>query len=1058
MTKLPKAYEPEEYEDVIYESWEESGFFNPDNCIKEGVADDDKDPFSMMLPPPNVTGTLHMGHAVMLATQDLMARYHRMDGKPTEWLPGTDHAAVATESKVEKKLIEEEGYDHPKEEMGREEFMQELEEFAEESKSTIINQAKKMGSSLDWDRYAFTLDEQRNKAVKTVFKNMYDDGLIYRDYRTVNWSKRGQCTCSDDELERETRTAKLYTFVYSDKWIDLQKNKREIEDEEEFPIPISTTRPETKLGDTAIAVHPEGKWSEYIGNEYEFIDVGGVEGNRLRVKVIGSEEVDQDFGSGAVGVTPAHSHVDYEMYRKRKDTDNAIGIKPIINEEGEVYTTGKKKDPRVATNKNRSGDKYADSVEEAREKFVDYLRENDLMKSEPEEVEQNVGKSDRFGDVVEVLPKLQWFIDVNKEFDLKDSQIEGIEDGSEVTLKELMQYVVEEGLIEILPERFEKNYFHWIDNLRDWCISRQIWYGHRIPVWYRDINDEDIESAYTLGFHERTVDSVKENNKTVTYRTTNHELEVGDKIAFENSQTEDIFGYGTIVDVEKTKVKNVPLKDPAHGATYDTREELIEAFKFHHPDREINEETDVWIYTYSFGINIGQPTEQYAGTTPPPGEGWRQDPDTLDTWFSSGLWTFSTLGWPDNKKRNNKEELGFFEKNDLERFHPTTVLETGYDILFFWVARMILMTTYNLGEIPFETVYLHGLVLDENGDKMSKSKGNVIDPLNMKEKYGADATRMSLLIGNTPGNDMSLSEDKIESMKHFSNKLWNISRYILMSIENPELSPDKPAPQTLADEWILDKLSDIVKNTTEDIEQFNFSQAGERLKDFTWSELADWYLEVSKVEQDKEKILNYILNTILKLWHPFIPYVTETLWKKTYGEDEILMVEDWPEVDYNFEQNPEQQMNKFKEVVRSVRDLKNDYNINKASNVTIEKQEGVELVDKMKRHIAALAGVEQVDVTTGFEDQDTVEYPVPDIGKVHLHLRGEIDVQQERRRTKEEIENKQSYITELEHKLDNDGFLNNAPDEVVEQERDKYQQAKEKLQQLQEKLNSLKQL
>lgn len=1052
MTKLPKAFEPSKYEDDIYDMWESSGYFNPDKCIEDDIADTDKEPFSMMLPPPNVTGTLHMGHASMLALQDLMARYHRMQGRPTEWLPGTDHAAVATESKVEKKLIEEEGYERPKEEMGRSEFMSELEEFAEESKSTIINQAKKMGSSLDWGRYAFTLDEQRNKAVKTVFKNMYDDGLIYRGYRTVNWSIKGQSTCSDDELERETRTANLYTFVYSDHWAELDPETGEKIEEyknRDFPITIATTRPETKLGDTAIVVHPEGKWAEYIGKEYEVYDVGQ-EGHTLQLKVIGNDEIDEEFGTGAVGVTPAHSHEDYEMYRDQDAAGDPIDMIQIINEEGKMMQS--------------AGSEYEGiSVEEAREKFANYLKEEDLLKQEPEEVEQNVGTSDRFGDVVEVLPKQQWFVDVNKKFELQNSQIDGINDRQEVSLKEIMQHVVEEDLIDILPERFEKNYFHWIDNLRDWCISRQIWYGHRIPVWYRELNKEDLDSAYTLGFHERTVDSVKENNKTVTYRTTNHELEIRDQIKFENSQTGEIFGYGTIVDVEKTKVKNVPLDDPAHGATYNTREELIEAFKFHHPQRDIDEETNVWIYTYSFGKNIGQPTEQYVGTTPPPGEEWKQDSDTLDTWFSSGLWTFSTLGWPDNEKRENFEDLNYFEQNDLERFHPTSVLETGYDILFFWVARMILMTTYNLGEIPFEKVYLHGLVNDEQGRKMSKSLGNVIDPLNMKEKYGADATRMSLLVGNTPGNDMKLSEEKIESMKHFSNKLWNISRYILMNIDEPKVDTEQPKPNTTADEWILSRLSDIVTNTTTSIEQFRFSEAGEKLRDFTWNELADWYLEMSKVEENKDEVLNYILNTILKLWHPFIPYVTETLWQKTYGDEEMLMVAEWP--DFNYNSQASSKITKLKDIVRAIRDMKNDYNINKASKVTIEEVEqaqNYEIVSEFSEHIEHLAGVEQVVIPEASEtlefDQGVVEYPVANVGQVHLHLEGDIDINQELEKTKKEIKNKKDYLNQLETKLDNDGFLENAPDEVVKKEKEKYEQTQDKLNQLQDKLNSLKQL
>ncbi|MFB6181904.1 MAG: valine--tRNA ligase [Candidatus Magasanikbacteria bacterium] len=938
MTKLPKSFEPGKYEQEVYDKWEDSGYFNPDQCIEDGVSDEDKEPFSMMLPPPNVTGTLHMGHASMLALQDLMARYHRMQGRPTEWLPGTDHAAVATESKVEKKLIEEEGYERPKEEMGREEFMQELEEFAEESKSTIINQAKKMGSSLDWDRYAFTLDGQRNKAVKTVFKNMFDDGLIYRDYRTVNWSVKGQSTCSDDELEHESRTAKLYTFVYSNHWSEVDPetgDKIEEHENEKFPITIATTRPETKLGDTAIAVSPDGKWSEHIGKEYEVYDVGQ-EGHTLHLKVIASEEVDEEFGTGAVGITPAHSHTDYEIYKEQQRKDDPIDLIQIIEEDGKLNT--------------QAGEKYAGlQIEQSREQFVEYLKKENLMQAEPQEVEQNVGTSDRFGDVVEVLPKLQWFVDVTKEFTLEESNIEGIEDGATVTLKELMQHVVEEDLIEILPNRFEKIYFNWIDNLRDWCISRQIWYGHRIPVWYCQ--------------------------------------QKGD------SKCKDPI-------VSKKEVDQCP-----------------------HCGGEV-----------------------------------KQDSDTLDTWFSAGLWTFSTLGWPDNQKRDNWQDLDYFEKNDLERFHPTAVLETGYDIIFFWVARMILMSTYNIGEIPFETVYLHGLVNDEQGRKMSKSLGNVIDPLDMKEKYGADATRMSLLVGNTPGNDMKLSEEKIESMKHFSNKLWNISRFILLNIDKPKREVELPTVETYEDKWILSKLSSIVEQTTQDLEDFNFSTAGERLKDFTWSELADWYLEMAKVNETDEQVLNYILNVILKLWHPFIPFVTETLWQQTYGENEMLMTEEWPSFDYN--SDAAVKIDKFKDIVTAVRDMKNDYNINKASKVTIElneKGKSNQAAKEFDRHIETLAGVEEIEILEDANlDEQVTKYPLPEIGDIYLHLEGDIDVEQEIKKTKEEINDKKSYVKQLENKLNKEGFLNNAPDEVVEQEKDKYQEAKNKLEQLQQKLNSLK--
>lgn len=896
MPELPKAFEPQKYENDIYQRWEQSGLFNPDVCVKKGVTSEKADYFSIVLPPPNVTGTLHMGHAAMLAIEDIMVRYHRMKGERTLWVPGTDHAAVATESKVESKLIKEKGMKKPKAELGREKFLDEVRKFAQESHDTIVDQCKKMGSSLDWSREAYTLDEQRNLAVRTVFKKMFDDGLIYRGYRVVNWSVRGQSTCSDDELVYVERPAKLYFFKYS----------------KDFPITIATTRPETKLGDTAIAVHPDdGRYKKYIGQTIEVKSFAG--GPNLQIAVIADESVDMNFGTGAVGVTPAHSKIDEEMAKRA----GLKGMKQVIGEDGKMTA--------------EAGIFAGLEIEVAREQVVKNLEKEGLIEK-VEDIVQNVGTSDRFSDAVEPLPKLQWFIDVNRKFKTQNTKIIGIKNGQEVSLKELMQTVVRNGQIKIIPDRFEKTYFHWIDNLRDWNISRQIWYGHQVPVWYR-----------------------------------------------------------------QSKVESRKSKDDA---------------------------------------------EIYVGVIPPEGEGWLQDSDTLDTWFSSGLWTFSTLGWPN-------------ETVDLKNFHPTSVLETGYDILFFWIARMVLMTTYALGDVPFKNVYLHGLVRDEQGRKMSKSIGNIIDPLDMIEKYGTDATRLSLVLGTTPGNDLKLSEEKIAGFRNFANKLWNIARFILLSIDNPRLDITAPESKTLADKWILSRLTEAVKQTTDNIEKYNFSLAGEQLRDFTWGELADWYLEIAKVEGNKSEILNYILNTILKLWHPYMPFVTETIWSEIYGEDEILMVEKWPEV--ASEKYESDNFDTVKELITVIRAWRSENKIEPAKQlsafIVAGKKEKIilENIEVIKK----LARLEKLEIIKNIEKKPGQFAFVAAGMEVVVDVDGAIDLEKEKARLNTELASVQKYLKGLEGKLGNQDFVARAPAAVVEGEKKKLAEARDKMDKLHAQLKSL---
>lgn len=877
MKELDKAYNPSKYEDEIYSAWEKSGFFNPDNLEGE--------PFSIMMPPPNVTGVLHLGHALENSLMDVMLRYQRMNGKKALLVPGTDHAAVATQAKVEKLLVESGDFKNPREELGREGLLEKIREFAEDSKSTILSQVKKMGTSCDWSRLAYTFDDERNQVVNEVFKKMYDDGLIYRGHRVVNWSVKGQSTCSDDELEYKERQGKLYTFTYGP----------------ECPIVIATTRPETKLGDTAIAVHPEGRWKDYIGQEFEIKNFGQ-DGHSLKLKVIGDAHVDDSYGTGALGVTTAHSAIDFDMYLDQKAKGNDIGLIQVIDKNGKLTAA--------------TGSEYKGlSVEEARTKVVAWLNESGLMQKE-EDITQNVGTSDRFKDIVEALPMTQWFVDVNKKIP-----------GKGKSLKQLMKEAVSVGhngdknqKINITPDRFENIYYNWIDNLRDWCISRQIWWGHRIPVWYKG-------------------------------------------------------------------------------------------------------------------------TEVYCGTEAPEGDEWIQDEDTLDTWFSSGTWTFSALGYGQ-------------EKNDMETFHPTSWMQMGHEILFFWMARMILMTTYTLDEIPFKEVYIHGMLRDKEGKKFSKSAGNGIDPLDVIKEYGTDALRWSLLEGVTPGNDSRFYTEKVESAKFLVNKLWNISRFILMNIEEPKKDIKRPEPKTLADEWILGSLDALNAEVTKLFGEYHFSLAAEKLREFTWSNLADWYLEIAKVEGNKSEMLNYLLNTVLTLWHPFTPFVTEAIWKEVYGEEEFLIVNKWPKLAEVSENND---FETLRSIIGGLRTLRAEYNIEPGKKVVAFAQ-GEERTQKLIKEneatIVALARLESISYQKS-ESKSLVGF-VESGTEIFIDLSGSVDSEKEIARIEKEIAGVSPYVTSMEKKLSNKGFVDNAPVEVIEVEKKKLEEAKTKLEKLEKQLAMFK--
>lgn len=712
--ELAKSYDQSKESD-IYKLWELSGYFNPDNLKGE--------PWTIIMPPPNATGTLHVGHAYEASVQDTIIRYQRMRGKKALWLPGTDHAAIATNTKVEKILMKEE--DKNRHDIGREAFVKKVEEFVEKSRGTIQMQIKKIGATPDWSREAFTMDEKRNFAVRTAFKNMFDAGLIYRGIKVINWDPKGQTAISDDEIVHKPEKGQLFFFKYS----------------ADFPIEIATSRPETKVGDVAVAVNPnDTRYTQYVGKEY---DVDFAE-TKLHIKIIADESIDPEYGTGAVGVTPAHSLVDFDLSQKHK-----LPVVQVINEYGKMMDNAGK---LVAGKKTK----------EAREIIVQWLSTNGLM-HKIDFIDQNISTAERSGGVIEPLPKLQWFVDVNKTFKLPHSEIEGIKSGDEVSLKQLMKQVVNNNQIKIMPDRFAKVYFHWIDNLRDWNISRQLWYGHRIPVWYK-----------------------------------------GEEI--------------------------------------------------------------------------------YCGIDAPSGKDWQQDEDTLDTWFSSALWTFSTLGWPEKTE-------------DLKMFHPTSFMAPGYEILFFWVARMILMSTFHLGQIPFKTVYLHGIVRDIQGKKFSKSLDNGIDPVEVVDQFGADALRMALIVGVAAGNDVKYDASKVKGYRNFANKIWNASRFVFQN--TTDFETDSDIKLSADDQKILDEVTTLAKDTTRLMDEYDFAHAAENLYHFFWHRFADEIIEQSKKnleDPDKrastQKMLMDLLEIQLKLLHPFTPFVTEAIWQQSHTK--LLMIEPWP--------------------------------------------------------------------------------------------------------------------------------------------------------------------
>lgn len=891
---LPKAYQANQYEDEIYQKWEDSGTFKANNqSSKKG--------FTISLPPPNATGTLHAGHAVMLALEDIMIRYARMKGYEALWIPGTDHAAIATESVVIRQVQEKEGIKDARS-LGREALLGRIANFVAGSQDTIRKQVRKMGASCDWSRERYTMDAALNRCVNDVFTRMYNDGLMYRGKRVVNWDVALQTTLSDDEVEHEERDGVLYTFEY----LSAEQTGGE-------PVYVGTSRPETKLGDTAIAVHPDDeRYQHLVGKDFEVVWPGG---QRITVTVIADQEIDPEFGTGALGVTPFHSKIDYEMWKRHKADITAEPIE-VIDEQGKLT-------------KNIQGYEGL-SVFQAREKFVEELRNAGKLKEE-KKYKQQMSISYRSKKVVEALPKEQWFLDVNKKVvDWK---------GKKMSLKEVMLDVVKSGDIQIIPNRFEKTYFHWINNLQDWCVSRQIWWGHRIPAWNRD-------------------------------------------------------------------------------------------------------------------------EEVHVGVNPPEGEGWKQDEDTLDTWFSSALWTWSTLIDQELALDTSVSLEELLERSpDYQKFHPTQVLETGYDILFFWVARMVLMTTYATGQIPFEKVYLHGMVRTRAGKKMSKSDPKTcIDPLDVIEKYGADALRLSLMMGNTPGNDMVLYDEKIKGSRNFTNKLWNASRFVLGIFEEkgitstPEIDYEHLSD---ADEWILSKLNDVIEKVDEGLENYQMSPVSEVMYSFVWDDFCDWYLELSKGEKQNPAVLYHVLKTMLILLHPFVPFVTEVLWSHLPGAKGMLIHQQYPQVDgREYNSSP---TNAVLAVIQKIRNLRAENKIEpvKKVNVVIWGHDYLEDLHRSAQDIIRLARCEDFTLMEKGEKIANAASDVVQGIEIFIPLEGLVDTQQEKARLAKEIQNLEGYVKGLEAKLGNDNFVKNAPQAVVNGEREKLGEAKGRLEALKGQLEGM---
>ena len=879
--ELAKTYDPKGLEDRLYQKWMDNGYFH-------AKVNPDKKPFTIVMPPPNVTGQLHMGHALDETMQDILIRFKRMQGYEALWQPGTDHAAIATEVKVIDKL-KKEGID--KHDIGREEFLKHAWAWKEEYGGKIINQLKKLGASADWERERFTMDEGCSKAVQEVFIRLYEKGYIYKGSRIINWCPVCQTSISDAEVEHEDQDGFFWHINYP------------IVGEEGRFVEIATTRPETLLGDTAVAVNPDDeRYKDLIGKMLKLPLTD------REIPVIADEYVDKEFGTGCVKITPAHDPNDFEVGKRH----NLEEIN-ILNDDATI---------------NSLGGKYAgmDRYEARKAMVADLEAQGLLVKVVPHN--HSVGTHDRCGTTVEPMIKPQWFVRMDE---MAKAAMESLRPGE----------------LEFVPASFGKTYLHWLENIRDWCISRQLWWGHRIPAYYCD--------------------------------------ECG----------EVVVGHGA------------PEKCPKCGCTHFT-----------------------------------------------------QDEDTLDTWFSSALWPFSTLGWPDKTP-------------ELEYFYPTDVLVTGYDIIFFWVIRMVFSALEQTGEVPFHHVLIHGLVRDSQGRKMSKSLGNGIDPLEIIDQYGADALRMTLMTGNAPGNDMRFYNERVEASRNFANKVWNASRFIMMNLDEKELKKPANFEKRPADCWIMSKCNSLVKDVTENMDKFELGIALSKIYDFMWDEFCDWYIEMAKypiyhADEDPEAAnaalwtLREVLKKSLKLLHPYMPFVTEEIYSKLVPEEESLMMSDWPvyEEEWNFPVD-ENIVDHYKEIIRGIRNVRAEMNVPNSRKATAfvvcEDEElgaGLALLGHAAQNMAALNELVIQKDKSGIAD-DAVSIVVPD-ATVYLPLEELIDFEQEIERLTKEEARLTKEIARSNGMLNNEKFVSKAPAAKVQEERDKLETYQQMMAQVKERLEGLK--